>query len=40
MYFPEKFISIMIMASLVFIGVAALILIILLIRDIRSKKLW
>jgi preprotein translocase subunit Sss1 len=40
MYFPEKFISTMIIAALAFIAVGAIILIVLLIHDIRNKKLW
>lgn len=40
MYFPEKFISIMIVVALALIAVGAIALIILLINDIRNKKLW
>lgn len=40
MYFSEQFINIMIMASLVAISIASVVLIVLLINDIRRKRLW
>jgi len=40
MYFPEKLISIMIVTALAMIAVGAVALIILLIIDIRNKKIW
>lgn len=40
MYFPEKLISLMIIAALAFIAVGAIVLIVLLIVDIRKKSLW
>lgn len=40
MYFPENFISIMITVALAYIAVGVLIMIVLLINDIRNKKLW
>ena len=40
MYFPESFVHIMIISALVFIGIGSVVLIILLISDIRNKKLW
>lgn len=40
MYFSQTFISVMIIGALVFIAAASAILIILLIKDIRNKKLW
>lgn len=40
MYFPEAFITVLIIASLAGVGIGAVSLIILLIKDIKSKKLW
>jgi hypothetical protein len=40
MYFPERLISILIIAALACIAVGAVILIVLLINDLRNKKLW
>lgn len=40
MYFPEIFLSILIVVALVGISVAAIVLVALLIKDIKSKKLW
>lgn len=40
MYFPEKLISMIIMAALALIGVGAIVLIVLLIIDLRNKRLW
>jgi hypothetical protein len=40
MYFPESFLSIMIYVSLAGITAAGITLIILVIRDIKRKKLW
>jgi len=40
MYFPENFIGVMIMTALAAIAVGAIALIVLLINDIRNKKLW
>ena len=40
MYFPEKFISTLIMAALACIAIGALTLIILMIDDVRKNKLW
>ena len=40
MYFSETFLSIMIIVALTGISIAAVVLVLLLIRDIKSKKLW
>lgn len=40
MNFPETFIYTLIMIALISIGVASVVLVILLIRDLISKKLW
>ena len=40
MYFPETFLSTMILVALTSISIAAVVLVLLLIRDIKSKKLW
>jgi hypothetical protein len=40
MYFPEYLINIIIVTALLGIALASVVLIVLLINDIRNKKLW
>jgi len=38
--FPESLLFILIVGSLIAIGIATVILLIMLVRDIKAKKLW
>lgn len=40
MYFSEGFINILIYLSIAGVGIGAIVLVVLLIKDIKSKKLW
>jgi len=40
MYFPEILLSTLVYLALIGIGVSGIVLVILLVRDIKSKKLW
>ena len=40
MYFPEGFVSLIVILALFLIGAAAIMLLVLLIIDIKNKKVW
>ena len=40
MYFPSSFLVILVYAALLGIAVAGIVLVILVVRDIKTKKLW
>lgn len=40
MLFPESIFKLLILASLILMGVAAIALIVMLVRDIKTKNLW
>ncbi len=39
-FFPESFLSILVVSALIGISIAVVVLLVLLIKDIKSDKLW
>ena len=40
LYFPEKFVSLLIIGALILISITVIILMALLIRDLKNNSLW